>query len=70
MGTRIPTPYFCKGQESESVSISESVPAMKMSHSLFYVDVQCFRTQLEVTSDPVVTNAMMFICKTMHDSVK
>ncbi|XP_076073296.1 VPS35 endosomal protein-sorting factor-like [Mytilus galloprovincialis] len=27
------------------------------------------KTQLEPTNDPVIVNALMFICKTMHDSV-
>ena len=29
-----------------------------------------FRNQTEATNDPVILNALMFVCKTMHDSIK
>ena len=28
------------------------------------------RNQEKVTNDPVIINALMFVCKTMHDSLK
>ena len=28
------------------------------------------RYQVDMVSDPVVINSMMFLCKTIHDSVK
>lgn len=36
---------------------------------LRYLFVPC-RHQVEHTRDPVILNAMLHICKTMHDSVK
>lgn len=39
---------------------SALVPAVKISR----------RYQKEVTHDPVIVNALMYICKTMHNSVK
>lgn len=41
---------------------------------MFRIDVLlcslAFRHQVELTRDPVILNAMLYICKTMHDSVK
>ena len=37
------------------------------SNPVFY---SIFRTQKEPTKDPVIINALMFVCKNMHDSVK
>lgn len=34
------------------------------------IEIFSFRYQEEPTNDPVIINAIMFICKTMHDSVK
>lgn len=36
----------------------------------FSLPVYSFRHQVEPTNDPVIINATMFVCKTMHDSVK
>ena len=33
------------------------------------IDVMCSQ-QVEETSDPLIINAMMYLCKTIHDSLK
>ncbi|WAQ96682.1 VP35L-like protein [Mya arenaria] len=42
---------------------------MKKSCPTGYLNSGLLQFQVTATNDPVIINAMMFICKTMHDSV-
>lgn len=42
---------------------------VKVELCRYIMDAFC-RNQEEATNDPVIINALMFVCKTMHDSIK